>query len=383
MAISQTKHYTDGQIEIAGAGPAGLTAAIILARAGRHVVVHETQKEVGHRFGGDFQGLENWTTEKDVLALFGELGLTTDFTAQPCRQCIAIDPQGKRYQIESGAPLFYLVERGPGPGTLDSALLRQAQALGVTVCFNSRLHHLSSEGILAAGPRAADAIAVGYHFDTDMADGYWVICDDLLAPQGYAYLLIMNGRGTVKTCMFSRFKEEKLFVQRTVEAFQRLVGLEMKNPRPHGGSGNFHIPASAYSGRHPQVGEQAGFQDTLWGFGMRLAISSGVLAAHSLLSNTNYDKLWQCALKPQMEASVVNRALYSLLGNCGYGWFLRRMISQPDLRRTLRLQYQLNGFKRLLRPWARWRYNSKRHDVSCNHVDCHCVWCQSERCSLG
>jgi len=278
-------------------------------------------------------------------------------------------------------PLFYLVERGPGLGTLDSALLSQAQTLGVDVRFNSRLHQVSGEGILAAGPRAADAIAVGYHFDTEMADGYWVICDDRLAPQGYAYLLVMNGRGTVKTCMFSRFNEEKLFVQRTVEAFQRLVGLEMKNPRSHGGSGNFHIPVSAYSGRHPQVGEQAGFQDTLWGFGMRLAISSGVLAAYSLLSNENYDRLWQRELKPQMEASVVNRALYSLLGNSGYGWFLRRMSYQSDLRRTLRLQYQLSGFKRLLRPWAKRRYNSKRRDASCNHVNCHCVWCQSERCA--
>jgi len=129
------------------------------------------------------------------------------------------------------------------------------------------------------------------------------------------------------------------------------------------------------------VGEQGGFQDTLWGFGMRLAISSGVLAAYSLLSNENYDRLWQRELKPQMEASVVNRVLYSLLGNSGYGWFLRRMSSQADMRKMLRLQYQLSNFKRLLRPWARWRYNSKRHDVSCNHVDCHCVWCQGERCA--
>ena len=381
MAASQTKQQATVPVEVAGAGPAGLAAAITLARAGRRVVVHETQKEVGHRFDGDFQGLENWTTEEDVLTLLGDIGLTTDFTAQPCRKCTAIDPYGKRYQIESGAPLFYLVERGPGPDALDSALLRQAQALGVDVRFNSRLQHVSGEGILAAGPRAADAIAVGYHFDTEMADGYWVICDDLLAPQGYAYLLVMNGRGTVKTCMFSRFKEERLFVQRTVEAFQRLAGLEMKNPRFHGGSGNFHIPISAYSGRHPQVGEQAGFQDTLWGFGMRLAISSGVLAARSLLNTENYDRLWQRVLKPQMDTSVVNRALYSVLGNRGYGWFLRWMSTQPDLRRTLRRQYQSNGYKRLLHPWAKWRYKSRRRDVSCNHVECHCVWCQSQHCA--
>jgi flavin-dependent dehydrogenase len=46
-------------IQIAGAGPAGLAAAIMLARAGRDVVVHEARREVGFRFGRDLQGLEN------------------------------------------------------------------------------------------------------------------------------------------------------------------------------------------------------------------------------------------------------------------------------------------------------------------------------------
>ena len=370
----------DNSVEIAGAGPAGLAAAITLARAGRRVIVHEAHKEVGHRFGGDFQGLENWTTREDVLSVLEGLGLTTDFTAVPGRRVVAFDARGRSHQVNSKEPLFYLVERGPGDGSLDSALLAQARALGVEVRFDSCLRRLPGEGILAAGPRAADAIAVGYHFETDLADGYWVICDDDLAPKGYAYLLTMNGRGTMKSCMFSGFKQEKLYVQRSLEAFQRLVGLEMKNPRPHGGSGNFRIPRSAYSGAHPTVGEQAGFQDTLWGFGMRLAITSGVLAARSLLNGEDYDRLWQAALKPQMETSVVNRVLYSLLGNRGYGWFLQRYVARPDLRETLRRQYRPSWSKRLLFPWANYRYQSRRKDVSCNHVDCQCIWCRGECC---
>lgn len=382
MMIDEIKmeNHPGTAVEIAGAGPAGLAAAITLARAGRQVVVHEAHKEVGHRFGGDYQGLENWSSEEDVLSVLKRHGLATDFMALPCRHGSAFDAAGRRYEIRSDEPLFYLVERGPGPGTLDNALLRQAQGLGVEVRFNSRLRHVARSGILAAGPRAADAIAVGYHFDTDMADGYWVICDDALAPQGYAYLLVMNGRGTVKSCMFSGFKQEKLHVQRTVEAFQRLAGLEMKNPQAHGGSGNFRIPASAYSGPHPLVGEQAGFQDTLWGFGMRLAISSGVLAARSLLSGEDYDILWQRELKAQMDISVVNRALYTLLGNRGYGWFLRRLIAMPDLRASLGRYYQSSWHKRLLIPWAKRHYASQRRDITCNHVDCHCVWCRGEHC---
>ena len=378
--MTETKINKEAAVEIAGAGPAGLAAAITLAHAGRQVIVHEAHKRVGHRFGGDFQGLENWTTRDDVLSEFKALGLTTDFTAMPGRNGTVFDPARKSYEVKSDEPLFYLIERGPGLGTLDSALLKQTQSLGVEVRFNSRLRQMAGEGILAAGPRAADAIAVGYHFETDMADGYWVICDDNLAPQGYAYLLVMKGRGTVKSCMFSGFKQEKRYVQRTIEAFQELVDLEMKNPRPHGGSGNFRIPRSAYSGPHPQVGEQAGFQDTLWGFGMRLAISSGVLAARSLLNNENYDMLWQRELRPQMETSIVNRSLFSLLGNRGYGWFLGNQLARPDLRESLRQQYQPSLLKRLLGPWARHRYNSRRKDITCDHTDCHCIWCREECC---
>jgi len=380
MLNNKKDSHSNRPIEIAGAGPAGLAAAITLAHAKRQVIVHEAHKVVGQRFGGDFQGLENWSTTEDVLTTMQAAGLATDFRAKPCCDGTIFDATGKSYQITSKETLFYLIERGPGPGTLDSALLRQAQSLGVEVRFNSRLRQIAGDGILAAGPRAADAIAVGYHFETDMADGYWAICDNELAPQGYAYLLVMDGRGTVKSCMFSGFKQEKLYVKRTVEAFENLVGLEMQNPRPHGGTGNFYIPRSAYSGAHPLVGEQAGFQDTLWGFGMRLAISSGILAAQSLLHGENYDRLWQRELKPQMETSVVNRALFSMVGNRGYSWFLRQLVSSPNLRESLRRQYHTSWIKRLLGPWAKRRYQSRRKDPTCDHIDCQCVWCRGECC---
>ncbi|MDT8449140.1 MAG: FAD-dependent monooxygenase [Wenzhouxiangellaceae bacterium] len=174
----------DQVIEIAGAGPAGLAAAITLARAGRPVVVHEAQVRVGYRFKRDLQRLENWTTRQDALDALRDLGIATDFKRLPCRQGTAFDGWGLPYAIHSHAPLFYMVERGAGPDTLDTALLRQARELGVEVRFNSRLRHARGPAILATGPKAADAIAVGYHFDTPMRDGFWAICDNDLAPQG-------------------------------------------------------------------------------------------------------------------------------------------------------------------------------------------------------
>ena len=371
-----------GTVQIAGAGPAGLAAAITLARAGRAVVVREAQPEVGYRFRRDLQGLENWTTDTDVLQVLEELGITTDFDRRGYRRGLCFDAKGRAYPIQSREPLFYLVERGPRPGSLDSAMLKQALALGVTVRFNDRVNTLEGEGILAIGPKAADAIAVGYHFDTDMDDGYWVICDDRLAPKGYAYLLVMGGRGTVKSCMFTGFKQEKECVERTVEAFRRRVGLRMFNARPHGGVGNFRIPRSALAGRHPVIGEQAGFQDTLWGFGMRIAIQSGVLAARSLLGRGDYNRLWRRELEPGLRTAVVNRAMYGLLGNTGYSLLLRRQ-SRNDAREFLTRQYRPTRLKQFLYPWARRRYHSRRHDESCDHMDCSCVVCRCEHSGQG
>lgn len=377
---STVTHFpAEEPIQIAGAGPAGLAAAITLAKAGKSVVVHEAKAGVGHRFHGDLQGLENWSSEQSVLITLREQGITTDFDTVPGVAGLAFDAWGKRYDIQSSEPLFYVVERGPGPRTLDTALLRQAMDLGVEVRFNSRLKQLNGKGILAAGPQAADAMAVGYHFETDMKNGFWVICDNHLAPKGYAYLLTMNGIGTVKSCMFSDFKRKNIYVQRTVEAFEKLVGLRMKNPRAHGGVGNFRIPASALYGRHPVAGEQAGFQDTLWGFGMRHAITSGVLAAQSILSGEDYNKQWRDTLGKQMLASVVNRTFYRYIPNLGYRWFLRYATQQGDMRKLLRRIYELSSFKRLTLPWSRNQYKSQYNALDCTDEACICVQCRCEK----
>ncbi len=67
-------------IEISGAGPAGLAAALTVTAAGQRARVYERRSDVGGRFHGDFQGLENWTTDIDVLEELASLGIDANGT---------------------------------------------------------------------------------------------------------------------------------------------------------------------------------------------------------------------------------------------------------------------------------------------------------------
>ena len=66
------------RIDILGAGLSGLAAATILAQAGKEVHVHEIRKDSGSRFDGDFQGIENWTSNVDFFDEMREWGLNPD-----------------------------------------------------------------------------------------------------------------------------------------------------------------------------------------------------------------------------------------------------------------------------------------------------------------
>jgi flavin-dependent dehydrogenase len=109
-------------LSIVGAGPAGLACAIALARAGIGVVVHQQRDRVGGRFHSDFQGLENWSREDDVLEELASSGFGSSFDHTPVSRVVAFDAWGSRYAIASSKPLYYLVRRGWQPGTLDRSL---------------------------------------------------------------------------------------------------------------------------------------------------------------------------------------------------------------------------------------------------------------------
>lgn len=377
---------TKREIEIVGAGPASLVAAINLANAGCRVTVYEEKPDVGHRFHGDFQGLENWSSKEEVTDFLERLGINNKlykkFICQPYNEISVYDANLTKTVLSSKRAFFYLVQRGDNPDSLDSVLLKIAREAGARIVFNKRvdkLNNLEKGGIIGVGPRAADVIAKGVLFKTTMEDTAAVILDDRLAPKGYAYLLVYDGRATMATCMFREFKQERECFERTVEAFRRVLpSLDMLDEREFGGYGNYFFDKPVYENGKYYIGEAAGLQDCLWGFGMRYAMLSGYLAADCFIDGRDYAALLKSELLPIQRVSLVNRFIFERLGNKGYGSFLR-WLTKGDVIDKIERQYNPSFLKTLVYPLARWRYKSRLVNKGCHGEGCACVWCRCRK----
>jgi flavin-dependent dehydrogenase len=82
-----------------------------------------------------------------------------------------------------------------------------------------------------------------------------------------------------------------------------------------GGKGDFTINSNYKSDGRYYVGESGGLQDFMWGFGMRMAVWSGVLAAKDILGECDYDKEVRKQLLPYVRTSVANRFLMNRVGD--------------------------------------------------------------------
>lgn len=344
----------NGTIKIAGAGPAGLTAAIVLARAGRRVLVHERAQEVGSRHAGDLESVENWTTPVDLRDELAAWGLATNFDCAPiyCLTCF-----GPRFRtaarIEDREPIFYVISRGSHERSLDAGLLAQASAAGVQIAFNSAALPEQVD-IVATGLAQARMFALGYTFRTNAPNGCYVCLDDTLTPHVYSYLIFSEGYGTVGAGALAAQPNMRQTLERVVAGFREHVGFDMHMPRYFAGPGIFGLPQTAQQLRKLYVGEAAEMQDAFFSFGLRMSMTTGWLAARSILSGTDYDLLWRSRLLPMLRATAVNRYLQQSTGNLGYRLLVCYMRLHPRAGRALLARhYRPLWYTPLIWPLAR------------------------------
>jgi flavin-dependent dehydrogenase len=371
--LSDSSTTSSAIIRIAGAGPSGLAAAIVLARAGRKVEVHEAKRDVGVRFIGDLQIIEAASEAEAVPDFLDRLGIERNFYFRPALSATFYDHRGKGRAIRSSQPYGYFIKRGAEETTLDRGLLAQARSLGVDVIFNSRLEPAEAD-IVATGPASPDGLARETTWKTGDPERVDVYFNHKLAPGGYSYLFILDGIATFGCAIVADFKKIDDYFAHSLAEAQRLNPFVIPADARVGYSYmNFHLKDRATSGKSRYVGEAAGFQDYLFGLGIRYALTSGYLAAKSILEGVDYDALWEAELGAKQVTSLVNRFLYESGGNRGLAMFVWQASRARDFYSYLGGWHRRTWWKSLLAPFVRRFWH---HEGRCQHKPGP-HWCRS------
>ena len=306
----------DRPIQIMGAGLSGLATATILAKAGKEVHVHDIRNDSGARFDGDFQALENWSQDVDFFDQLKEWGFdTSDFLATEFDVVDLIHPDDVITQARTDGVAYRIVERGTASHCIDQSFKRQAMEAGATIHYKSKVN-IEDCDVIACGPKNTSAVAYGEIFETTHKNTIAFQLNDKLAPGAYSYLIIIDGVGLICTCSWRKQKKSERFLNETIAWYRKhYPEIDMKPVKRVGGKGDFTINKHYKSEGRYYVGESGGLQDFMWGFGMRMAVWSGVLAARDILGTCNYDKEVRKQLLPYVRTSVANRWLMNRVGN--------------------------------------------------------------------
>ncbi|MCI0396012.1 MAG: NAD(P)/FAD-dependent oxidoreductase [Chloroflexi bacterium] len=348
-------------IRILGAGPSGLSAAINLARAGYDVHVFEKRGDAGKRFHGDLQGLENWSNDRNVLDDLRRMNVEINFDCDPMLKLVITNGYRRR-ESRYTRPLCYLVKRGAFPGSLDQGLKAQALAAGVNIHFKQTLPEEEAD-IVATGPISREIFAVdkGIVFQTSCEDTNVFLVNDEAAYKGYSYLLITRGYGCLCTCLFDRFTELDDCYEASQRFFLDTIPFDIQDPHPVSGIGCFSTQNVYQRGKAMIVGEAAGIQDLMWGFGIRTAIESGYLAACCLIENRDYAQAAQAFFESKLKATLAGRFLWEMARLGNYAIVVNDTVNRKA-KGSFNLSYFYNfgSLQKLLYPLAL-RFIRKRY----------------------
>lgn len=141
-------------------------------------------------------------------------------------------------------------------------------------------------------------------------------------------------------------------------AFKKHVDFDVYEEKKFTGFGNFFYLKS----EKKYIGEAGGFQDFLWGFGMRYAMVSAHLACRSILEYLDYQKLWKAELWGHKRSSIASRLWFSMLNDYCFNRFIKLLHGRKDALSFVDNIYRYNMFSRILYPFARLYFNDSVKD---------------------
>ena len=334
-------------IKIIGAGIAGLTAAINLKSAGIDVEVHERKETCGKRTN-DFQFLENWTFEEDTLDIVRGMHIRTDFYIKPHYTQGAISPSGNKYIGTSNRPVCYLFKRGKNADSLDSSLESQCRQSDIELIYDSTLKR-SEADIIATGIKRPAFICTGILFPCALHDQSYLLFDNDLSDKFYSYFVANDHVGEIVCINPVGYKDHIKRLDKTVARFEEILSIEIKEiTEKFSAPLSFDVLQPAFVNNQYYVGEAAGFQDALMGFGMLYAFKSGYLAAKSIIENIDYQQLINQEIMKPIRTSANNRILFEKFTNPGYERLINVLNSQNPIIRKFKGGKTLRQFLKKL-----------------------------------
>ncbi|MBW2410082.1 MAG: NAD(P)/FAD-dependent oxidoreductase [Deltaproteobacteria bacterium] len=334
-------------IKILGAGIAGLTAAINLKKAGIDVEVHERKKACGKQTN-DFQFMENWTFEEDALDIVRSMHIHTDFYIKHHYTQGAISPSGNKYIGTSSRPVCYLIKRGRDGDSLDRSLESQCRQSNIRLVYESTLKR-SEADIIATGIKRPAYICTGILFPCELHDHSYLLFDNDLSHRFYSYFVANDLVGEIVSINPVGYKDHLNRLDKTVARFEEILSIKIEEiTEKFSAALSFEALDPAFVNNQYYVGEAAGFQDALMGFGMLYAFKSGYLAAKSIIEDVDYQQLLNKEIMKPINVSAANRVLFEKFTNPGYERLINVLNSENPIIRKFKGGSTLRQFLKKL-----------------------------------
>ncbi len=354
-------------VNIVGAGISGLSAAVVLSRAGKKVNVVERANCIGGSKGQDFQVIRNYGTDLGFLDSLSEFGIDIKYK-HPVNKIIKFSPSGRAMEVNSdNGPLFYVVKRGKANISLDSQIYHSIDKNFASFEFNRNASVMSGD-IISTGPIIRNIVGFGYTFegiDID-SDKIYFFMNNKYAPKGYIYVSPFDdGTASVAAVSYDlncnlkilldRFLEENKLMQR---ALSGVTSSETFN-----GFAYCNYPESAQINNKLFVGAAAGFVEAARGFGVKYSILSGILAAKSIIENKDYDVLWKDCFGNELKESLKRNFLLNKLDNSGFEKLLSgekvSIKNYEKIPKALSTLFEEISFSNELKKWQQ-KYSLKK-----------------------
>lgn len=283
-------------VRIAGAGLAGLTAALVLARAGRFVEVFERKARPLPSSGPHTEAIRNYrgVDARDELR-------SVQFDVEPFATVSRTIRRSPCFENQIEGPAHYLFLRGREENTVDQILYRRAKEAGVEFHFGKEVAPEDVD-IAATGPPPGEfnILGAGYTFTAEGSsldrETAYALFDNDIAPAGYLAITPGDRFHSIYSVSWKEFDFDRL-MERTTAAFElpwvkSILGSSRWVGRIRGVAYYAKDPIStAVRGDTLYVGEAGGFQDAVAGFGFRYAAMTGGLAARAILEGQDYRDL--------------------------------------------------------------------------------------------